>query len=74
MENETITFDDFWRKFIEIAEKNQPYNKLKAKAVWFTLSMLQRESVLIGLDEMATFQLGRIISEPFEYLMQFKND
>jgi hypothetical protein len=71
MENETITFDEFWNKFISIAERNQPYNKLKAKAVWFSLTMLQRESVLVNLDELATFKLGKIVSEPFEYLMQF---
>ena len=71
MENETIKFDDFWNKFISIAERNQPYNKLKAKVVWFTLTLIQRELVLVNLDELATFQLGIIVSEPFEYLIQF---
>jgi hypothetical protein len=73
MENESITFDDFWRKFFEIAEK-QNYDKLQAKAIWYALTPLEREAAYSDLLEMEDFELGKILIEPFKYLMNFKDD
>ena len=73
MENETITFDDFWKKFFEIAEK-QNYDKLQAKAIWYVLKPLERENAYSELLEIEGLDLGKIFSEPYIYLMNFKND
>lgn len=74
MENETITFDDFWRKFIELAEKNHDYDKLQAKAIWYSLTKLEQENAMFDLLELEAYKLGKIFIEPFKYLMNFKND
>lgn len=74
MENETITFDDFWNKFIEIAEKNQPYNKLLAKAVWYSLTKLEQENAVENINDLEYYTLGRILIKPFKYLLQFRHD
>ena len=65
-----IPFDVFWDKYQEISKGN--YNKLKAKAIWFSLTENNRIKAFTLLSNF--FAIDFILDdnlEPFEYLNLF---